>query len=94
VSANSQTGRASALWPFGLLWRAAAFTAASLALSRAARGHRKRVIAAGMLGLTGSLCLRFAVHYGTNASARDPRAAFHQQRRIASSPAPAQIVKS
>ena len=28
----------------------------------------------------GSLCLRFAVHYMTNASARDLKASFEQQR--------------
>lgn len=64
----------------GLLWKAATgLTAASLAASFWP-GRRKKAVAAGVLGMAGSLCLRFAVHYATNASARDPRAAFQQQR--------------
>jgi len=64
-----------------VLWKAAALsTAASLALSLAAGKSRKRAVAAGVLGVAGSLCLRLAVHYISAASARDPRAAFHQQR--------------
>jgi hypothetical protein len=59
-----------------VLWRAAAgLTAASLVLAF------KWPRAAGVLGTAGSLCLRFAVHYATNASAGDPSASFHQQRR-------------
>jgi len=65
-----------------LLWRAATrLTAASLAASLFSRRRKWRVFA-GVLGIAGSLCLRFAVHYASNASARDPRAAFHQQRRM------------
>jgi len=63
------------------LWKTAtALTAASLATSFLSRRHRTMSIVAGLMGVAGSLCLRFAVHYATNASARDPRAAFHQQR--------------
>jgi hypothetical protein len=65
----------------GLLWKTAAgLTAASLGLSLIPGRHRKLRVAAGVLGMAGSFCLRFAVHYASRASARDPRAAFHQQR--------------
>lgn len=68
----------------GFLWKSAsALTLASLVLSLASGGKRERRILAGVLGLAGSLCLRFAVHYATNASASEPRASFHQQRRTA-----------
>ena len=64
-----------------ILWKAAStLTLASLAFSLAPIRGRKKTIAAGLLGAAGSLCLRFAVHYLSNASARDPRASFHQQR--------------
>jgi len=35
---------------------------------------------AAVLATAGSLCLRLAVHYVTNASARDPKASFERQR--------------
>jgi formate-dependent nitrite reductase membrane component NrfD len=64
-----------------VLWKAAgALTAASLVASLWPGRRRKLTVAAGVLGLTGSFCLRFAVHYASSASARDPRAAFQQQR--------------
>ncbi len=64
-----------------LLWKtASALTIASLTLSLIPSRSRKRRIAAGLLGAAGSLCMRFAVHYIGNVSARDPRASFHQQR--------------
>jgi hypothetical protein len=64
-----------------ILWKAAtALTAASLLLSLTAGKSRGRSVAAGWLGAAGSLCLRFAIHYLGDASARDPRAAFAQQR--------------
>ena len=64
----------------GALWKAAgALTAASLVLSLLPGGRRK-MIAAGICGAAGSLCLRFAVHHITNASALDPRASFQLQR--------------
>jgi formate-dependent nitrite reductase membrane component NrfD len=64
-----------------LLWKAAsALTVASLAVSLIPSKSRKKTIAAGLLGAAGSLCLRFAVHYVGNASARDPRDSFQQQR--------------
>ena len=64
------------------LWKTASLlTAASLVVSAIpGRSSGKRKIA-GVLGALGSLCLRFAVHYITNASARDPRASFQQQRQ-------------
>jgi formate-dependent nitrite reductase membrane component NrfD len=59
------------------LWKAAgALTAASVVMS----ALRKRRLA-GLLGAAGSLCLRFAVHYLSNASARDPKASFELQRQ-------------
>jgi len=66
----------------GFLWNTAAvLTVASLAVSAlpvTSPGKRK---AAAWLAAAGSLCLRFAVHSLGNASARDPRAAFQQQRQ-------------
>lgn len=60
----------------GLLWRSAqVLTAASLVL-------RKKSVAAGALGLAGSLLLRFAVEHAGAASVRDPRASFHLQRSV------------
>ena len=65
----------------GFLWRAAgALTAASLVISLLSGKSRNKTRVAGVLGAAGSLCLRFAVHYLGDASARDPRASFHQQR--------------
>jgi hypothetical protein len=64
-----------------LLWRTAtALTVASLTLSVVPGRSKEKRIAAGILGALGSLCMRFAVHYIANASARDPRASFEQQR--------------
>lgn len=66
-----------------VLWKlATGLTAASLGLSLLPGRSRARSVATGILGVAGSLCLRFAVHYLTNASARNPRAAFHQQRSM------------
>jgi formate-dependent nitrite reductase membrane component NrfD len=66
----------------GTLWRASeALTAASLALSLVpGRRTRLRRVAEGALGAAGSLAMRFAVFHAGKASARDPRATFHQQR--------------
>lgn len=70
----------------GALWKASmAFSAASLLTSFAAGKSSKRRKIAGLLGVLGSLGLRFAVHFASNASARDPRASFHQQRARLSS---------
>jgi formate-dependent nitrite reductase membrane component NrfD len=65
----------------GSLWRAAkVLTGASLALSLVAGKSRGGRTAAGLLGSAGSLAVRFAVFHAGKASARDPRATFHQQR--------------
>ena len=67
--------------PTGLLWKTAAvLTAASLVASLLPGQSSKRRKIAGILGTLGSLALRFAVHYITDASARDARATFQQQR--------------
>ncbi len=63
-----------------LLWNAAsAMTAASLTLSLFPGKSRTKRVAAGLLGAAGSLCMRFAIHYLGEQSARDPRAAFAQR---------------
>jgi formate-dependent nitrite reductase membrane component NrfD len=65
-----------------LLWKTAtALTALSLSAGLLpGRRPRARILTA-VAGLLGSLSLRFAVHYLGNASARDARASFQQQRR-------------
>ena len=66
----------------GALWKASeALTAASLALSLLP-GNRSRTwrVVEGALGAAGSLAMRFAVFHAGKASARAPRATFHQQR--------------
>lgn len=64
----------------GFLWKAArGLNIASLGFGLLAGRSRRRAAVAGVLGLAGALCLRFAVHYATNASARDPKACFQQQ---------------
>ncbi|HVR96584.1 MAG TPA: NrfD/PsrC family molybdoenzyme membrane anchor subunit [Thermoanaerobaculia bacterium] len=65
----------------GTLWKAAgALTAASLALSLLPGRSKAKRRAAGVLGTAGAVALRFAVFHAGKASARDPRATFHQQR--------------
>jgi formate-dependent nitrite reductase membrane component NrfD len=65
----------------GFLWKAATvLTAASLVTSLLPHRTRKKRVIAGVLGTAGSLALRYAVHQAGVASARDPRATFHQQR--------------
>lgn len=67
----------------GLLWRAAGLlTAGSLILSLVPSKRKSQRIAAGVMGVLGSACLRFAVHYAGIQSARDPRASFADQRRV------------
>ena len=64
----------------GLLWKSATvLTVASLALSLLPARPRKKSVAVGVLGMAGSLLMRFAVHYVGDRSARNPRAAFQQQ---------------
>jgi formate-dependent nitrite reductase membrane component NrfD len=65
----------------GALWTAAkAMTAGSLALSLLPGRSRAKRIVGGLLGTAGAIALRFAVFHAGTASARDPRAAFRQQR--------------
>jgi formate-dependent nitrite reductase membrane component NrfD len=65
----------------GTLWSAArAMTAASLLLALLPGRSRTKRLAGGLLGTAGALALRFAVFHAGKASARDPRASFHQQR--------------
>lgn len=65
----------------GMLWKSAAvLTAASLVASMLPRQSRKKRTAAGVLGVMGSLLMRYAVHQAGVASARAPRASFHLQR--------------
>ncbi|HUA85447.1 MAG TPA: NrfD/PsrC family molybdoenzyme membrane anchor subunit [Bryobacteraceae bacterium] len=72
----------------GTLWKTAtALTAGSLLLSVLPGKSRKKRIATGILGLAGSLCLRFGTHYAGVASARDARASFRLQRAEHTSPA-------
>jgi formate-dependent nitrite reductase membrane component NrfD len=65
----------------GFLWKTATIlTAGSLALSWLPRPSRTKRLSAGVLGVTGSLLMRFAVEHAGVVSARDARASFHQQR--------------
>ncbi len=65
----------------GVIWKTAkVLTAASLAVSLLPGRSGNRMKVAGLLGMAGSLLLRFAVHYAGDASALDARASFHQQR--------------
>jgi formate-dependent nitrite reductase membrane component NrfD len=66
----------------GFLWRSAkALTMTGLMMSIFGRGKRVNRIGA-ILGTAGSLVMRYAVMQAGKASARDPRATFHQQRSI------------
>jgi formate-dependent nitrite reductase membrane component NrfD len=65
----------------GSLWRAGkALTAASLAASLIPARSKVGRWASALLGTGGALAMRFAVFHAGKQSARDPRAAFHQQR--------------
>jgi formate-dependent nitrite reductase membrane component NrfD len=65
----------------GTLWRASKLlSGASLALSLLPGRSRGKRTLSGLVGTAGSLALRFAVFHAGKASARDPRATFHQQR--------------
>jgi formate-dependent nitrite reductase membrane component NrfD len=70
-----------------VLWKTAtALTAASLVALLWPGGGRRARKTAGVLGLAGSLLMRFAVDGAGHASARHPRASFHQQRAVAAGP--------
>jgi hypothetical protein len=65
----------------GLMWRSSELLmAASLLVSVLPGQTRSKRVAAGVLGTLGSLLLRFTVERAGDASARDARASFHQQR--------------
>ena len=65
----------------GALWKAGAVLTASAVAVSTLGGRRKKVrAAAGVLGIAGSLCMRFGVFYAGKLSARDPHATFDQQR--------------
>jgi hypothetical protein len=65
----------------GALWRTSTvLTVASVVIGVIPGHSRARRKWSGVLGALGSLALRMAVHYAGAASARDPRATFHQQR--------------
>lgn len=66
----------------GFLWRGAMLlTAAGLVLGLLPkRGSRNRELAAGITGTVGSALMRVSIEHLGDASARDPRASFHQQR--------------
>jgi hypothetical protein len=84
-----RTGRAGALWQAARL-----ATAASVVLARLGEPGR---VAGALVGLAGSLALRFAVVAAGKASARDPRATFEPQRarvgRTIEAGAPAIVVQ-
>jgi hypothetical protein len=65
----------------GSMLRAAkALTAGSLAINLVPGRARWKRTAAGILGALGSAATKFGVFYAGQASARDPRATFRQQR--------------
>ncbi len=81
ASAIPRVGRPFKRGWSAVLWRTAtALAATSLVLGLLPNKTRKRELASGILGTVGSLMLRFAVDHAGNASARDPRSSFHQQR--------------
>lgn len=66
----------------GFVWKtAAALTAASLAVTLLPAKPRKKRVASGVLGIAGSLLMRYGIHLAGVQSARDPRASFASQRR-------------
>lgn len=74
ASRVSRVGRPLRRGFSGFLWRGAqVLTTAGLVLCN-------KSVAAGALGLAGSLLLRFAVERAGTASVRDPRASFYLQR--------------
>jgi formate-dependent nitrite reductase membrane component NrfD len=87
VARPLRRGRSGALFRAGQLLALAALGTALLAPRRAVdrlfrRGRRSRLHAlSGVLGLLGTLALRFGIVAAGRASARDPYATFHQQRQ-------------
>ena len=67
----------------GALWKAAKrLTTGSLVLSLLPGRSKKKRAAAGLLGTSGAIALRFALFHAGKASARDPRATFESQRQL------------
>jgi formate-dependent nitrite reductase membrane component NrfD len=65
----------------GSLWKAAkTLGTVSLGFSVLPGDFRLKRWIAGIAGTAGGICTRFAIFHAGKASARDPRAAFHQQR--------------
>jgi hypothetical protein len=84
LSRSSPVDRALRTGRSGFLWKAAAaLTTGSLIASLLPNQTRKKRVIAGVLGASGSLALRYAIHEAGVASARDPRATFHSQRGAA-----------
>ena len=76
-----QVGKSMKEGVAGKLWRLSQLaTGASLLLSILPGGSRRRRATAGVLGTAGSLGVKVAIFRAGKASARDPRATFHQQR--------------
>ncbi len=81
VSRIERVGAPLRRGPVAALWNAArAAEVAALLLSGFPGRSRPRRTAAALLGTAAALGLRFAVFLLGRASARDPRATFHQQR--------------
>jgi formate-dependent nitrite reductase membrane component NrfD len=81
ASAVDQVGKPFSDGLSGSLWKAAtALSGACLALSLLPGRSRAKRLAEGAAGTLGGITLRFAVFHAGKASARDPRATFHQQR--------------
>lgn len=65
----------------GWLWKASTvLSAASLAVGAGTSRRRAGRVVSGLLGILGSLAMRYAIVQAGHASARDPRATFEQQR--------------
>ena len=76
-----QVGKPLTQGATGMLWTAAkVLTAASLVASVLPGQSRGKRRVSGILGIRGSLCLRFAVFDAGQVSSRDPRATLRQQR--------------
>jgi formate-dependent nitrite reductase membrane component NrfD len=81
ASRVKQVGKPLSQGAAGMLWTTAkVLTAASLVASVLPGQSRRKRRLSGMLGVLGSLCLRFAVFHAGQVSSRDPHATFRQQR--------------
>jgi formate-dependent nitrite reductase membrane component NrfD len=67
--------------PAAMVWQASrAAEVVSLLLAAVSGRSRPKAVSAAVLGTAAAIALRFAVFFMGRQSARDPRAAFHQQR--------------